>query len=46
MDFYNTVSGTAVSQPFTVTLNDTPVAATATGLPDSAAPPRWPRARP
>ena len=37
VDFYNTVSGTAVSQPFTVTLNDTPVTATATGLPDSAA---------
>jgi hypothetical protein len=37
VDFYNTVSGTAVSQPFTVTLNDTPVTAAASGLPDSAA---------
>jgi hypothetical protein len=36
IDFYNTVSGTAISQPFTVTLNDIPVPATATGLPDSA----------
>jgi len=37
VDFYNTVSGTAVSEPFTVTLNDTPVTAAASGLPDSAA---------
>jgi subtilisin family serine protease len=37
VDFYNTVSGTAVAQPFTVTLNDTPATATASGLPDSAA---------
>ena len=37
VDFYNTVSGTAVSQPFTITLNDTPVTAAASGLPDSAA---------
>jgi hypothetical protein len=37
VDFYNTVSGTAVSQAFTVTLDDTPVTATASGLPDSAA---------
>ena len=34
IDFYNAVSGTAVSQPFTVTVNDTPVAASAQGLPD------------
>ncbi len=36
IDFYNTVSGTAISQPFTVTLNDVPVRAGQTGLPDSA----------
>jgi len=36
IDFFNTVSGTAVSQPFTVTMNDTPVSASAAGLPDSA----------
>lgn len=30
------MSGTAVSQPFTVTLNDTPVTSSASGLPDSA----------
>jgi hypothetical protein len=36
VDFYNTVSGTAVSQPFTINLNDTPVTASARGLPDSA----------
>ncbi len=29
VDFFNTVSGTAVSQPFTVTMNDTPVSASA-----------------
>jgi hypothetical protein len=34
IDFYNTVSGTAAAQPFTVTVNDTPVAAAAKGLPD------------
>jgi hypothetical protein len=34
IDFYNTVSGTAAAQPFTVTVNDTPVAASAKGLPD------------
>jgi hypothetical protein len=39
VDFYNTVSGTAVTEPFTITLNDTPVTAAATGLPDSAATP-------
>lgn len=36
VDFFDTVSGTAVSQPFTVTMNDTPVDASATSLPDSA----------
>ena len=36
VDFYNTVSGTAVSQPYTITINDTPVTASARGLPDSA----------
>ena len=36
VDFFNTVSGTAVTQPFTVTLNDTPVTSAASGLPDSA----------
>jgi subtilisin family serine protease len=36
VDFYNMVSGTAVSQPFTININDTPVAAIARGLPDSA----------
>lgn len=35
VDFYNTVSGTAVAQPFKVTLNDTPVWASAAGLPGS-----------
>jgi hypothetical protein len=34
IDFYNTVSGTAVAQPFTVTINDTPVTASSQGLPD------------
>lgn len=29
IDFFNTVSGTAVSQPVTVTMNDTPVSASA-----------------
>jgi len=33
IDFYNTVSGTAVDQPFTVSVNDTPVTASAHGLP-------------
>jgi subtilisin family serine protease len=37
VDFYNTVSGTAISQPFTITLTSTPVPAAASGLPDSAA---------
>jgi hypothetical protein len=36
VDFYNLVSGTAVSQPFTININDTPVTASASGLPDSA----------
>ena len=36
VDFYNTVSGTAVTQPFTITLDDTPVTSSASGLPDSA----------
>jgi hypothetical protein len=36
LDFYNLVSGTAISQPFKVTLNDTPAKAAAAGLPDSA----------
>jgi subtilisin family serine protease len=36
VDFYNTVSGTAVSQPFTITIDDTPVTVSARGLPDSA----------
>jgi subtilisin family serine protease len=36
VDFYSTVSGTAVTQPFTITLNDTPVTAAASGLPDAA----------
>jgi hypothetical protein len=36
VDFYTSVSGTAVTQPFTITVNDTPVTATAQGLPDSA----------
>jgi hypothetical protein len=35
VDFFNTVSGTAVAQPFTVTVNDVRVTATAAGLPDS-----------
>jgi subtilisin family serine protease len=35
IDFYNVVSGTAVSQPYTVNLNDIPVPAFAPGLPDS-----------
>jgi subtilisin family serine protease len=37
VDFYNTVSGTAVTEPFTIALNDTPVTAAAAGLPDAAA---------
>ncbi len=34
--FYGVVSGTAVSQPFTLTFDDTPVTSAASGLPDSA----------
>ena len=34
-DFYGVVSGAAVSAPFTVTLNDTPVTASTSMLPDS-----------
>ena len=37
IDFYNAVSGTAVSQPFSVTVNDTPVVASVRRLPDSTA---------
>jgi len=37
VDFYNTVSGTTVAEPFTITVNDTPVTAAASGLPNSAA---------
>jgi len=37
VDFYSAVSGTAVAQPFTITFDDTPVSASANGLPDSAA---------
>ena len=36
VDFFNSVSGTAVSQPFTVTMNDRSVAASESGLPNSA----------
>jgi hypothetical protein len=36
IDFFGPVSGTAIFAPFTVTLNDKPVPAAATGLPDSA----------
>jgi hypothetical protein len=35
IDFYNTVSGTAVAQPFTVNVNDTPVSAYTLNLPIS-----------
>ena len=34
VDFYNSVSGTSVAQPFTVTINTTPVGATSSGLPN------------
>jgi hypothetical protein len=37
VDFYNSVSGTATAQPFTVAVNDTPVTASAHGLPDGGA---------
>jgi subtilisin family serine protease len=36
VNFYNQVAGTALSQPFTVTLDRTPAPTTASGLPDSA----------
>ncbi len=36
VDFYGQVSGTAISQPFNVTLTRTPVPVSAPGLPDSA----------
>jgi hypothetical protein len=36
IDFFNTVSGTAIAQPVSVRINDIPVPATAPGLPDSA----------
>jgi hypothetical protein len=35
VDFYGVVSGTAVSQPFTITFNDTPVSVSASGIPGS-----------
>ncbi|MGH3394750.1 MAG: hypothetical protein ACRDPO_08685, partial [Streptosporangiaceae bacterium] len=35
-DFYNTVSGTALAQPFRVTVSDLPAGARTFGLPDSA----------
>ncbi len=35
VDFYNAVSGTAVAQPFKVTISDIPPHAAAPGLPDS-----------
>jgi hypothetical protein len=34
IDFYSSVSGTAVSQPFTVSLNTTPITASENGLPN------------
>jgi hypothetical protein len=37
IDFYNQVSGTAIAQPFSVTLDTTPATASASGLPDAAA---------
>jgi hypothetical protein len=36
IDFYNTVSGTAVAQPFTVSINDTPVGVSTSALPDGS----------
>jgi len=36
VDFYSTVSGTAVAQPFRVTVSDLPAGARTFGLPDSA----------
>jgi hypothetical protein len=37
IDFYNQVSGTALSEPFSVTLDTTAAAASVAGLPDTAA---------
>jgi hypothetical protein len=34
VDFYDSVSGTSVAQPFTVTINTTPVSASSSGLPN------------
>jgi hypothetical protein len=34
VDFYDTVSGTSVAQPFQVAINTTPAGATSSGLPD------------
>jgi hypothetical protein len=36
IDFYNQVAGTALSQPFSVTLDQTPATTSATGLPRSS----------
>jgi hypothetical protein len=36
IDFYNAVSGTSVAQPFTVTIDNTPVSATSSGLPEGS----------
>jgi hypothetical protein len=36
IDFYNQVSGTAIAQPFNVTLDTTPATASVAGLPDGA----------
>jgi subtilisin family serine protease len=35
IDFYGTVSGTALAQPIRITLNDSPAQASVSGLPDS-----------
>ncbi|HXL91822.1 MAG TPA: S8 family serine peptidase [Streptosporangiaceae bacterium] len=35
VDFYGTVSGTALAQPISITLNDSPAQASVSGLPDS-----------
>jgi hypothetical protein len=35
IDFYGTVAGTALSRPITITVNDIPVPAAVSGLPDS-----------
>jgi hypothetical protein len=36
IDFYNSVSGTAVAQPFTVSINDTPARVSTSRLPDGS----------